>query len=179
MYLKSPYPDPPPVVDLNAHYAFFHRPEQAQWPDFTFQIDAATDKKHTYKEFVERVKAGATALGTPVADGGLGLSPEGEMIGIMSENSVPKYLQAALSAAKEIKLPLKNIYIMNGNLKGYRSLGNMIERARKANIPLIPPRPATKDTLAYLVFSSGTSGLPKGWPVLVQLNSILMEPQQL
>ncbi|ESK94691.1 4-coumarate- ligase [Moniliophthora roreri MCA 2997] len=204
MYLKSPYPDPPPVVDLNAHYAFFHRPEQAQWSDFTFQIDAATDKKRTYKEFVGRVKAGATALSTPVADGGLGLSSEGEMVGIMSENSVdysvvvhsliaiatpfalisaystrlellhafslakltrlfvqPKYLQAALSAAKEVKLPLKNIYVMNGNLKGYRSFGNMIERVEKANIPLMPPRPATKDTLAYLVFSSGTSGLPK------------------
>lgn len=88
MYLKSPYPDPPPAVDLNAHYAFFHRPEQAQWPDFTYQIDAATDKRQTFKQFVARVKAGATALGTPVADGGLGLMGSEEMVGIMSENSI-------------------------------------------------------------------------------------------
>ncbi|KAK7050947.1 hypothetical protein VNI00_005059 [Paramarasmius palmivorus] len=204
MYLKSPYPDPPPAVDLNAHYAFFHRPEQAQWPDFTYQIDAATDKRQTFKQFVARVKAGATALGTPVADGGLGLMGSEEMVGIMSENSIeysavvhsllavatpfalisaystrlelihafrlakvtrlfvqPKYLQSALSVAKEVKIPAKNIYIMGGNVKGHRSFGSMIERVQKANVPLLAPHPVTKDTLAYLVFSSGTSGLPK------------------
>jgi len=74
----------------------------------------------------------------------------------------PKYLQAALSAAKEVGLSAKKIYVLEGEAKGYRSLSGMIERVQKVNIPQLAPRAATRDTLAYLVFSSGTSGLPKG-----------------
>ena len=87
MYYKSPFPDPPPVADINVHNAFFNRTDQAQWPDFTFHIDAETGKKRMYKEFVARVKTAITALGTPVPEGGLGIE-SGEMIGIMSENSM-------------------------------------------------------------------------------------------
>ncbi|KAF9267794.1 acetyl-CoA synthetase-like protein [Marasmius fiardii PR-910] len=203
MHHKSFFLTPPPPSDINAHDVFFNRPDQAEWPDFTFHIDALTEKKRTYKEFVARTKASITALGSPVSEGGLGFE-NGEMIGIMSENSMeypvlvhallaltvpfalisaystrfelvhtfrlskitrlfvqPKYLQIALSVAKEVNIPAKRIYIIGGNAKGHRSLGNMVERVQKANIPTLPPRPATKDTLAYLVLSSGTSGLPK------------------
>ncbi|KAL0061959.1 hypothetical protein AAF712_011243 [Marasmius tenuissimus] len=203
MHYKSPFPTPPPVADINAHHVFFNRPDQAQWPDFTFHIEAETGKKRMYKEFVARVKAGITALGTPVSEGGLGIE-SGEMVGIMSENSMdypvivhsllalatpfalisaystrfellhafrlskitrlfvqPRYLQAALSVAKEAGLSTKKIYIMGGEVKGHRSLSGMIERVQKVNISQLAPRAAVRDTLAYLVFSSGTSGLPK------------------
>lgn len=74
----------------------------------------------------------------------------------------PKHLQHAMSVAKEVGLPSSNIYIINGHVKGYQSLSGIIERARKGSIPRIPAKPAKQTTLAYLVFSSGTSGLPKG-----------------
>ncbi|KIK61693.1 hypothetical protein GYMLUDRAFT_42715 [Collybiopsis luxurians FD-317 M1] len=73
----------------------------------------------------------------------------------------PKHLQHALSVAKEVGLPFTNIYIIGGHVKGYQSLSGMSDRARKARLPQIPAQPVKQDTLAYLVFSSGTSGLPK------------------
>ena len=89
MYIKSPYPDITDFPEANVHYAFFSRPDQAQWPeDFTLHIDARSGKKRTYKEFLQRVRLGATALGVPLSEGGLGLRGEdGERVGIMGQNS--------------------------------------------------------------------------------------------
>jgi len=53
---------------------------------------------------------------------------------------------------------------MGGHVKGYQSLSGLIQRIRKIKAPRLSARSATKNTLAYLVFSSGTSGLPKGTP---------------
>jgi len=44
-------------------------------------------------------------------------------------------------------------------LKAFRGI---IQDVKKKKIPLVDIRPEGKDTLAYLVFSNGTSGLPKG-----------------
>ena len=52
--------------------------------------------------------------------------------------------------------------MLSGHVKGKKSLTNFIATARERRMPIIPVRPASKDTLAYLVFSSGTTGLPKG-----------------
>jgi hypothetical protein len=38
----------------------------------------------------------------------------------------------------------------------------IIQDMRNRKVPTIDIRPAGKDTLAYLVFSTGKSGLPKG-----------------
>ncbi|KAJ3711570.1 hypothetical protein C8R42DRAFT_688954 [Lentinula raphanica] len=82
----------------------------------------------------------------------------------------PKYLHRALSVAKEVGLSSSNVYIIGAHVSGYQSLSGMIARVRKGQKTKndekeigkrIQPKPATKDTLAYLVFSSGTSGLPK------------------
>ncbi|TFK34780.1 hypothetical protein BDQ12DRAFT_715112 [Crucibulum laeve] len=205
MYLKSPYPDPPPLPEVNAHYLFFKRPDQDQWPDYTLHIDPVTGYKRSYREFVARVQYGATALGAPVADGGLGLRAEdGDIVGIMSENSMDyitivqscimiatpfalissystpfelkhaitlskatrlfvdaKFLPIVLPVAKEIGLTQNKIYVMSGHAKGRKSLSDFINEARTKAIPPVDVRPATNNTLAYLVFSSGTSGLPK------------------
>ncbi|KAJ3756236.1 hypothetical protein EV360DRAFT_95803 [Lentinula raphanica] len=82
----------------------------------------------------------------------------------------PKYLHRALSVAKEVGLSPSNVYIIGAHVSGYQSLSGMIARVRRGQKTKndeteigkrIQPKPATKDTLAYLVFSSGTSGLPK------------------
>ena len=53
-----------------------------------------------------------------------------------------------------------HLYVMNGSAKGYVSLEDLLESS--ASAPAVGVRTAKKTDLAYLVFSSGTSGLPKG-----------------
>ncbi|KAJ3863633.1 amp dependent CoA ligase [Lentinula novae-zelandiae] len=208
MYLKSFFPDPQPVQDMNAHDFFFGRPEQSQWPEYNIHIDIETDRKRTFKEVEERIKNAYMAFGSSLKDGGMEFSSggqeSGEVVGIMSENSSdymvlvhalianttpfalisaystrfellhafklskltrlfvqPKHLHHALSVAREIGLPSHNIYVIGGRVQGHQSLSGMIERARKSKIARFRAKPVTKNTLAYLVFSSGTSGLPK------------------
>jgi long-subunit acyl-CoA synthetase (AMP-forming) len=68
----------------------------------------------------------------------------------------PSLLPLALTSG----LPEDRIYILEGEHNGYTSYAQLVSSARK--IPRLPVRHATKDTLACLVFSSGTSGPPKG-----------------
>lgn len=75
----------------------------------------------------------------------------------------PALLPTALAAAKDVGLPETQIYILEGTSgDGRLNLQGLVNRIRKGSIPREPVRPAKKNTLAYLVFSSGTSGLPKG-----------------
>lgn len=201
MYYKSLFPDPPKIPESNLHHFFFDRPEQQDWPDYTLFVNAATGQQRSFREFVERVRDGATALGTDMTQGGLGLRPEnGELVGILSENcpdyialvhsllviTVPFALFSSYSTPYEFEhvnslaqptriftspsllplaltsgLPEDRIYILEGECKGYTSYDQLVSSARKKNIPRLPVRYASKDTLACLIFSSGTSGLPK------------------
>ncbi|KAH9936272.1 uncharacterized protein B0H18DRAFT_1081932 [Fomitopsis serialis] len=73
----------------------------------------------------------------------------------------PDLFPVALQAAREVGLPEERIYVLSGHIKGKKSLADFIDETRERRTPAVPVRPATKDTLAYLVFSSGTTGLPK------------------
>lgn len=83
-----------------------------------------------------------------------------------------KFLAAVLPVAKEAGLSADRIYLMKeggvkkaantGKAKSRKSFRTIIADVRKRKVPAVPIRPATNGTLAYLVFSSGTSGLPKG-----------------
>ncbi|KIM41001.1 hypothetical protein M413DRAFT_19093 [Hebeloma cylindrosporum] len=219
MYLKSPYPDPPPLPAVNAHHIFFKRPDQADWPDYTLHIDAVTGKRVMYRDWVRDVEDLSTAFAGPSSQGCMGLQgwnegegaevvvPGGkEIIGIMSENSseyialihacirvaVPfalvssystpfelkhslklskatrlfvdaKFLKTVLPVAREVGLSEDKIYLMKetGASRKLKTFKGLIQDVRKRKVPLVDIRPAGKDTLAYLVFSSGTSGLPK------------------
>ncbi|KIK41940.1 hypothetical protein CY34DRAFT_12725 [Suillus luteus UH-Slu-Lm8-n1] len=197
MYYKSLFPDPPKVSESNLHHFFFDRPDQQDWPDYTLFVNVASGQRRSFREFVERVRDGATALGADVTQGGLGLRPEnGELVGILSENcpeyialvhsliviTVPFALFSSYSTPYEFKLvnslaqatrifaspslltlaltsglPKDRIYILEGEHNGYTSYAQLVSSARK--IPRLPVRHATKDTLAFLVFSSGTSAV--------------------
>jgi acyl-CoA synthetase (AMP-forming)/AMP-acid ligase II len=73
-----------------------------------------------------------------------------------------KFLTTVMPVAIELGVDLNHIYVMKGNSKGRQSFWSIIQDVRKKKIPRVDVRNATKNTLAYLVFSSGTSGLPKG-----------------
>jgi hypothetical protein len=90
MYVKSLYPDVSPMPEQNVHHLFFHRPDQAQWKDYTLLIDPETGTRQTFREFLDRMQLGMTALGASDEDGGLGLGTwkDDEIIGIMSQNSM-------------------------------------------------------------------------------------------
>ena len=73
-----------------------------------------------------------------------------------------KFLPTVEPVATEIGIDPDHIYLMKGNSTGRKSFWSIIKDVRRKNILRVDARTATKNTLAYLVFSSGTTGLPKG-----------------
>jgi long-subunit acyl-CoA synthetase (AMP-forming) len=73
-----------------------------------------------------------------------------------------KLLPNLLPVTKEVGIPVENIHILHGKVPGFKTIQDFVDDVREKNITSVDIRPARNDTLAYLVFSSGTSGLPKG-----------------
>lgn len=69
----------------------------------------------------------------------------------------------AAAAARIIGLPEENIFILQGEVAGRASLPRLIEDVKARGLPKMATREVQDDTLAYLMFSSGTTGLPKGY----------------
>ncbi|KAJ7063853.1 hypothetical protein C8F01DRAFT_1129568 [Mycena amicta] len=202
MFHQSQFAPLPPIPDVNVYTLMFGRPDQAEWPDFTLQIDDKTGRKRSFKDAPKTIALAATALD------GLGLRTDSEeIIGLIGNNSfeyfditlgllsltvpfalissysTPRELVHALKLTKatrlfvdasllanvlaaiehpDIHLPADKIYILTGPAAGGRtSFAGLLQTVVKNNTPLVAVRPATKDTLAYLIMSSGTSGLPK------------------
>jgi long-subunit acyl-CoA synthetase (AMP-forming) len=77
----------------------------------------------------------------------------------------PSRLATMIEAAREVGFPIDHIHIMGqdagSSAEGMVSLEELMQNARNQKISIPPAIPAKKDTMAYLVFSSGTTGLPK------------------
>ncbi|EMD40241.1 hypothetical protein CERSUDRAFT_112434 [Gelatoporia subvermispora B] len=203
MHIKSEF-DVPPLPPMNVHDLLFRRPDRVGIPDYPLHIDGKTGYTRTYYQFLERVYDGATALSALPPDGGLGLQPGKDMVGIYSHNCLdyvtmvhalltqtipfallpsfstprelvhllqlsratclfvdPQLLPNARQAAREVGIPDERIYVLEGRGKGRRGFGDMIEDVKRRGTGRVNVKPAKKDTLAHLIFSSGTSGLPK------------------
>jgi long-subunit acyl-CoA synthetase (AMP-forming) len=74
----------------------------------------------------------------------------------------PEFLTTALAAAKEVGLSKDRILLLEGHVKGKRCFDDLVRDVQERKLPQVSVRPAKQNTLAYLVFSSGTTGLPKG-----------------
>ncbi|KAJ7342708.1 hypothetical protein DFH08DRAFT_1010977 [Mycena albidolilacea] len=209
MYIQSPYPALPRLPEVNVHNVMFGRENQAGWwPDYTIHIEAKTGRERTYKELMNAIAVGATALGASVSAGGLGLNGDGdEIIGMLGDNSLeyydlvvsllrittpfalisthsthfelvhalkltkatrifvdPKLLKNVVAAIEDpdVHITRDKVYIMSGpSVHGRKSFSQMVATIKRKRVTVEPVRPATAHTLAYLVMSSGTSGLPK------------------
>jgi len=78
-----------------------------------------------------------------------------------------KFLPIVIPVAKELGIRDDRIYVLKDpkglkEAKGRKSFWSIIKDVRRRKAKIVDVRPAKKDTLAYLVFSSGTSGPPKG-----------------
>lgn len=93
------------------------------------------------------------------------------------------YFSALCLAAAELQLPDENIILFKGNsslkevdqdnMKRFQSFQNMVQLVRTKKIPQEPIRPVQPNTLAYLIFSSGTTGSPKGMGTALELFTVL------
>ncbi|GJJ15948.1 hypothetical protein Clacol_010227 [Clathrus columnatus] len=84
----------------------------------------------------------------------------------VDQSLLPRFL----TVVEEIKFPKENIFIIRASVGGkndvsllrqFRTLDSLINAVKKYNIPREPIREVQPNDLAYLVFSSGTGGLPK------------------
>ncbi|TCD62313.1 hypothetical protein EIP91_007080 [Steccherinum ochraceum] len=73
----------------------------------------------------------------------------------------PSLHQRAVVAAKECGLPLDRVYALQGSIPDSPSFWHLIQDVRVRGIARVPVKAVSKTALAYLVFSSGTGGLPK------------------
>ncbi|KAA1469624.1 acetyl-CoA synthetase-like protein [Dentipellis sp. KUC8613] len=73
-----------------------------------------------------------------------------------------KLFAYARIVAKERGLADDKLFVLQGRVDNAISLPDLIDQVRAKKPPRIPTCPVKDDTLAYLAFSSGTSGLPKG-----------------
>ncbi|EJF63384.1 acetyl-CoA synthetase-like protein [Dichomitus squalens LYAD-421 SS1] len=73
----------------------------------------------------------------------------------------PSLLPQALDTAHKFGLTDDRIFLLEGHAEGRKSLADLIREVRVRKFARAPSRPVQRDALAYLVYSSGTSGLPK------------------
>jgi len=82
----------------------------------------------------------------------------------------PQYRSRVLPIAAELGIPSHEVYLMNEDISGQVSVESLIRRAKEKQIPEEQVRIVPKDTLGSFIFSSGTTGLPKGLPINNCLN---------
>jgi acyl-CoA synthetase (AMP-forming)/AMP-acid ligase II len=72
----------------------------------------------------------------------------------------PNVLGLATSVAQELGIPASKIHVLGGTVPGRRCFDEIVHAGK--SLDRVTVKPAKRDTLAYLVLSSGTSGLSKG-----------------
>lgn len=77
----------------------------------------------------------------------------------------PHSMDVAINSAKAVGLPQENIFLLEGELKGFKNIKTLIEEGKQLGeqVPVcsIPKGKTNFDICGFLSFSSGTTGLPK------------------
>ena len=82
-------------------------------------------------------------------------------------------LALILPVAKMVGISSNKIYVLGGEAKGQKTLSELIAGVRTKGMKLVAASSAVKNTLALLIFSSGTTGRPKGWQCLSRSRLLL------
>ncbi|KAK5168821.1 uncharacterized protein LTR77_006130 [Saxophila tyrrhenica] len=76
----------------------------------------------------------------------------------------PDSMGVAIEAAEKAGLKKENVFMLEGEMKGYKNVKDLIEEGKKLQeVPVwtIPKGKTNGDVCGFLSFSSGTTGLPK------------------
>lgn len=81
--------------------------------------------------------------------------------------TIPSSMDVAVAAARNVGIPKERIILLEGQVNGYTTIKQVLERGRSlgqhGQVPSfeLPKGKRNKDVCALLSFSSGTTGLPK------------------
>ncbi|KAJ3875669.1 hypothetical protein F5051DRAFT_356760 [Lentinula edodes] len=77
----------------------------------------------------------------------------------------PDILPRALAVAERFGLGKEVFHVVDGSVDGYSNLSSLITQTQANSVAEVKVQPVQQDTIAYIIFSSGTSGTPK--PVII------------
>ncbi|KAJ8130825.1 hypothetical protein O1611_g2808 [Lasiodiplodia mahajangana] len=95
----------------------------------------------------------------------------------------PTSIDVAAQAARNVGIPTKHIFLLEGQLEGYTTIRDLIKRGRQygdaTQVPYtrLPEGKKNKDVCALLSFSSGTTGLPKA--VMIAHQNVIAQSIQI
>ncbi|KAF8887690.1 hypothetical protein CPB85DRAFT_1553254 [Mucidula mucida] len=200
-----PEPPSPPDLNAYHIFFDRPDQQQSPWTDkdYTLYIDLKTGKKISYRTFKADVASARAALTSAgIRQGELvGIMSENcidfaLIVHALMSLNVPFALIAPYSTPFELAHAVKltgvkkvfvgtkqakldwpadtELFVMNGRVEGLNCVADMVHAAR--NAPPVNVLPVKKTDLAYLVFSSGTSGLPKA--VMITHGNVIFSVNQ-